>query len=123
MIEASWKLVSGEDPWAILADLTGHMSTLGTTVADMSDQIQELCNNRTPETVAPATTSTTVFALSPGMAYADQIIDMTTKRGQSLYETGVSPLDTVFDLSLKNTIIFETELTNRATMMGWNSRN
>ena len=58
------------------------------------------------------------------MANFDNLIDMTTKRGQSLYDTGKAALDTELDLSLEKTTIFETELTMRkCNMMGWNSKN
>ena len=63
------------------------------------------------------------FATSPGVADADQLIDYTTKRGASLYEQGTKALATPFDLKSNQVVIFQKELKDRASMMGWNQGN
>ena len=60
------------------------------------------------------------FATSPGVADVDQLIDYTTKRGASLYEQGTKALATPFDLKSNQVVIFQKELKDRASMMGWN---
>ena len=63
------------------------------------------------------------FATSPGVADVDQLIDYTTKRGASLYEQGTKALATPFDLKSNQVVIFQKELKDRASMMGWNQGN
>ena len=61
------------------------------------------------------------FALSPGCAKEDLVIDYCKKRGSSLYNAGKVAVATEFDTSNKNTVIFESELESKAHMMGWDS--
>ena len=72
-------------------------------------------------TPAAALTPTPVgFATSPGVAAVKELIDYTTKHGASLYKQGTKALGTPFGMKASQVVIFEKELADRASMMGWN---
>ena len=121
---------------ALIRALTQQVTTLAQTVNNVAGEIQNTNNNvaalaqQQAQDIAtltaalnPGAAINAAFALSPGMANSDDLIDMTSKRGQSLYDTGIAALDTAFDLSFEKTTVFEAELTTKCNMMGWNSAN
>ena len=69
---------------------------------------------------APAPAPAATFAKSPGLADVDQLIDYKSKLGQNLFEQGSKALATPFDLKQDQIVIFEKELEDRASVMGWN---
>ena len=74
-----------------------------------------------PPVVAPA--PAVAFATSPRVAAVEDLIDYTTKHGASLYKQGTEPLGTPFGMKANQVVIFEKELADRASMMGWDTGN
>jgi hypothetical protein len=66
--------------------------------------------------VPPA--ASVAFATYPGMAAVKELIDYTIMRA-SLYEQGTRALGTPFSTKAAQVVIFEKELQDRASMMGW----
>jgi hypothetical protein len=76
-------------------------------------------------TAPPASAATLVFADTPQMLGADDLIDYLTKRGSTIFEQGCKPLDDKaltngFAMTPDQTVIFVEAFHHRATMMGWN---
>ena len=108
------------------------------TTAELAQQVADLTNlvtnlTNAVATIVPAvgappggagtatgTAPTATFAKSPGLADVDQLIDYKTKRGTALFEQGSKALATPFDLKQDQIVIFEKELEDRASVMGWN---
>jgi hypothetical protein len=71
---------------------------------------------------APAAVS---FALSPGTTNPDQLIDYSTRTGQSLYDTGKSKLmddeENKFDLKVTQVVRFQEMMQARCDIMGWSN--
>ena len=59
------------------------------------------------------------FATSPGVAALEELIDYKTKHCASLYKQGTKALGTTFSMMASQVVIFEKELADRASMMGW----
>jgi len=59
------------------------------------------------------------FALTPGQADADDVIDFRTSVGMKRYEKAVKPLAKLFDHQLGRTVNFSTDVKAHATAMGW----
>ena len=77
-----------------------------------------------PVPAAAATlTPAVAFALSPGTTNPDQLIDYSTRTGQSLYDTGKSKLmddeEDKFDLKVTQVVRFQEMLQARSEIMGW----
>ncbi len=72
-----------------------------------------------PAAAPPAIT----FALSPGTTNPDQLIDYSTRTGQSLYDTGKAKLmddeEDKFDLKVTQVVRFQEILQARSEIMGW----
>jgi hypothetical protein len=73
----------------------------------------------------PAGAATVVFADTPQMLGANDLIDYSTKRGSTNFEQGCKPLDDKalthgFAMTPNQTIIFVEVFHCRATTMGWN---
>jgi hypothetical protein len=73
----------------------------------------------------PAGAATVVFADTPQMLGADDLINYSTKRGSTIFEQGCKPLDDKaltngFAMTPNQTIIFVKGFHHRATTMGWN---
>ena len=113
----------------LLTALAQQVNTLSESVNQTNNNLAALANQQANDiatltaALTPDANAAPSFALSPGMANVDGLIDMTSKRGLSLYESGKAALDTKFDLDVKNCNIFETELAARGKSMGWTSPN
>jgi hypothetical protein len=73
----------------------------------------------------PAGAATVVFADTPQMLGADDLIDYSTKQGSTIFEQGCKPLDDKaltngFAMAPNQTVIFVEAFHRRATTMGWN---
>jgi hypothetical protein len=53
------------------------------------------------------------------VAAVKELINYTTKHGANLYEQGIKALGTPFSMKASQVVIFEKELQDRASMMGW----
>jgi hypothetical protein len=103
------------------AELAQQIANLTTVVANLA---QAICAGGTGGAGgAGGAGGVPSFATSPGVADVDQLIDYTTKCGASLYEQGTKALATPFDLKSNQVVIFQKELKDRASMMGWNQGN
>jgi len=82
-------------------------------------------------TAAPTATTTTaapsvvVFADTPQMLGAEDLIDYLLKRGSEIYKQGIAPLDDKsltdgFNMTTNQTVIFTKAFLSHATAMGWN---
>jgi hypothetical protein len=89
-------------------------------------QIVALQNAAPAATAAPlAGAATVVFADTPHMLGADDLIDYSTKRGSTIFKQGCKPLDdkaptNSFAMTPDQTNIFVNAFHHRTTMMGWN---
>ena len=76
---------------------------------------------------APAPVPTVTFALTPGTTNPEQLIDYSTRTGQTLYDTGKSKLmddeSEKFDLKVTQVVRFQEMLQARCEMMGWTNPN
>jgi hypothetical protein len=77
-------------------------------------------------TAAPAATTTTaapsvvVFADTPQMLGAEDLINYSSKRGSEIYKQGIAPLDDKSLTDANQTVVFNEAFLSRATAMGWN---
>ena len=113
-----------------ITGLIEQVTTLTNTVGDLDNQFSAVTGNVTNTNTAVQLLSQQSgitnagpvnFAIYPGQAVADTLIDMHSKRGTSLNDAGCRELPTKFDLSPKHTVSFETELNHRAAEMGWDN--
>jgi hypothetical protein len=77
-----------------------------------------------PAATATATTAV-VFADTPQMLGAEDLIDYSSKLGSDIYKQGIAPLDDKaltegFNMTANQTVVFTEAMLNRATAMGWN---
>ncbi len=76
-----------------------------------------------PVPPAAAAPPAVAFALSPGTTNPDQLIDYSTRTGQTLYDTGKSKLmddeEDKFDLKVTQVVRFQEMLQARSEIMGW----
>jgi hypothetical protein len=73
---------------------------------------------------APAATTAVVFADAPQSLNSDDLIDYSTKKGESIYKEGIKALEDKaltegFGMTPGQTVVFIEALTRRATAMGW----
>jgi hypothetical protein len=101
------------------AELAQQIANLTNVVAALANAVA--AGPAAPQVAAPA--PTVAFATSPGVAAVEDLIDYTTKHGASLYKQGTEPLGTPFGMKANQVVIFEKELANRASMMGWDTVN
>lgn len=68
---------------------------------------------------APRTQATPVFALTPGQAKPDDVIDYSTTVGFKRYQAATEPLKHLFDHKLGRTVSLALDLSKRAMESGW----
>ena len=71
--------------------------------------------------VAPANVPAIVFALIPGIVYANNIIDLNSKLRRDLYNKAISAITIPFDGNLKNINLLQSQLLRSSENSGWNS--
>eukprot|EP00804_Cyclotella_cryptica_P000308 CCRYP_010230-RA/>CCRYP_010230-RA protein AED:0.47 eAED:0.47 QI:0/-1/0/1/-1/1/1/0/170 len=98
------------------AELAEQIAALTAVVANLANAI---AGNQAPPAAAAPPVTTVAFATSPGVAAVEELIDYTTKHGANLYEQGTKALGTPFSMKASQVVIFEKELQDRASMMGW----
>jgi hypothetical protein len=98
------------------AELAQQIAALTAIVTNLANAI---ATNQAPPAAAAPPAATITFATSPGVAAVEELIDYTTKHGASLYEQGTKSLGTPFNMKASQVVIFEKELQDRASMMGW----
>jgi hypothetical protein len=95
-------------------------------ITTLQAQIVALQNAAPAATASPsAGAATVVFADTPQMLGADDLIDYSTKRGSTIFEQGCKPLNDKaltdgFTMTPDQTVIFVEVFHCRATTMGWN---
>ncbi len=101
--------------------LTAQLGQLTTLVANLATTVYNLASARgsNPPPVAQQAAATG-FTLTPGLTAGDNLIDFSTKNRLALYKAGIEPLLTAFDLKVEQLVIFEKELANKVSSMGWN---
>jgi len=104
---------------AILANLANSMADMATQVAATNVTVNNLANQ--VAAVNPNVNATPVFALSPGRADEDGILNYKTKQGNHVYEQARTELPSKFGMKALEVVLFETELESRAAASGWNS--
>ncbi len=92
-------------------------------ILQLQTQVATLTSGAAHAGPAPATV---VFADTPQLLHADDLIDYSTKRGFSIYEQGCKTLDDKaltngFGMTANQTVVFVESLTRCATAMGWNT--
>jgi flagellar hook-associated protein FlgK len=95
---------------------------LAQQIAALTAVVTNLANAIATQAPAPAVAppaAAVSFATSPGVAAIEELIDYTTKHGASLYEQGTKALGTPFNMKSNQVVIFEKQLQDRASMMGW----
>jgi hypothetical protein len=97
------------------AELAQQIAALTAIVTNLANAIA----NQAPPAAAAPPAANVAFATSPGVAAVEELIDYTTKHGASLYEQGTKALGTPFSMKASQVVIFEKELQDRASMMGW----
>jgi hypothetical protein len=75
---------------------------------------------------APAATTAVVFADTPQSLNSDNLIDYSTKKGESIYKEGSKAFEDKaltegFGMTPGQTVVFVEALTRRATAMGWHA--
>ncbi len=75
---------------------------------------------------APAVTTTVIFADAPQSLNSDDLINYSTKKGESIYKEGSTALEDKaltegFGMTPGQTVVFIKALTRCATAMGWNA--
>ena len=78
--------------------------------------IRAVTQGATPTVAVPTSVG---FATSPGVVAVEELIGYTTKLGASLYKQGTKALVTPFSMKASQAVIFEKELADWASMMGW----
>ena len=58
--------------------------------------------------------TTTTFALTPLKLNPDEVVDLSSKEGQSLYKRNITTLPILFDRSQGNILTFMTQVSERA---------
>ncbi len=102
-------------------ELAAQLRQLTTIVANLATAVNSLTTAGGVNPNSPAQqAAATGFALTPGLAAGDNLIDFSMKNGLALYKAGIKPLPTAFDLKAEQVVIFEKELANKVSSMGWN---
>jgi hypothetical protein len=105
---------------------TATNAKLMVIIAQLQAQVAAL-QNAAPAAAAapPAGAAPVVFADTPQMLGADDLIDYLTKRGSAIFKKGCKALNNKaltdgFVMTLGQIIIFVEAFYGRATVMGWN---
>ena len=98
------------------AELAQQIAALTAIVTNLANAI---AGNQAPPAASAPPAAAVSFATSPGVAAVEELIDYTAKHGASLYEQGTKALGTPFSMKAAQVVIFEKELQDRASMMGW----
>ncbi len=80
-------------------ELAAQLGQLTTIVANLAAAVNNLATTggaNPPRTTQQA--AATDFALTPGLAAGNNLINFSTKNGLALYKAGIEPLPTAFDL-------------------------
>ena len=93
---------------------TSTNNELSALIVTLTSQVVTLTS-----TVSPPGTTPSAFALSPGRASPEDLIDYTTKIGGSLWSQSTKSLDTPYDMTSKHTVVFIKALANHAKVHGW----
>jgi hypothetical protein len=108
---------------AALAPTTAELTAI---ITMLQAQIVALQNVAPAAAAAPpAGAASVVFAVTPQMLGADDLINYLTKRGSTIFKKGCKPLDDKartdsFVMTPNQTVSFVKVFHHRATMMGWN---
>jgi hypothetical protein len=97
------------------AELAQQIAALTAVVTNLANAMA----NQAPAPAVAPPAAVVSFATSPSVAAIEDLIDYTTKHGASLYEQGTKALGTPFNMKSSQVVIFEKELQDRASMMGW----
>ena len=109
-------------------ELRDSITNLNEQMTALLAAIQPLLAGAAPPGAAPvpaaaAAPLAVTFALSPGTTNPDQLIDYSTRTGQTLYDTGKSKLmdneEEKFDLKVTQVVRFQEMLQARSEIMGW----
>ena len=106
-----------------IAAIAGDVANLTAAVQALNQAVQAT-NNNVANMIANwpgANANAPVFALSPGTAAVDDLIDYSTKHGAQLYKTGCSSLPTSFSMNAAGVLLFQREMLDRVKAMGWDS--
>ncbi len=90
--------------------LAAQLGQLTTIVANLATAVNNLAGAGAAN---PAPAAAAAFALTPGLAAGNNLIDFSTKNGLALYKAGIEPLPTPFDLKAEQVVVFENELANK----------
>ncbi len=106
-----------------MATVVPTPAELQALILQLQIQVATLTLGAAPAGPAPAAV---VFADTPQLLYANDLINYSTKRGSSIYEQGCKTLDDKaladgFGMTSDQTVVFVESLTRRATPMGWNT--
>ena len=67
-----------------------------------------------------ATASPTItVALTPGSLNVDQVLDLNSKIGINVYNKAIEPVKIPFDGNSKNINLFQSQLSRKAAIAGW----
>ena len=104
-------------------DLQQSMANLNTQMTQLLQAIQPLLAGAdAASSFAAAAPQPVAFALSPGTTNPDQLIDFSTRTGQTLYDTGRAKLmddeSEKFDLKVTQVVRFHEMLRSRSEVMG-----
>jgi hypothetical protein len=109
-----------------MATLSPTTAELMAIITTLHAQIIALQNVASAAAAAPPLgTATMVFANTPQMLGANDLINHSTKRGPTIFEQGYKPLNDKaltngFAMTPHQTVIFVEAFQRCATMMGWN---
>ena len=98
------------------AELAQQITALTVIVTNLANAI---AINQAPPAAAVPPAAAILFATSPRVATVKELIDYTTKHGANLCEQGTKAPGTPFSMTASQVVIFEKELQDRASMMGW----
>ena len=92
------------------AELAQQIAALPIIATNLTKAIAD--NQAPPAATAPPAAAM-AFATSPGMAIVEELINLITKHGASLYEQGTKAHGTSFSMKAPQVVILEKELQDR----------
>jgi hypothetical protein len=106
------------------------VTELQALILQLQTQVQALENAATaaPIVQAAPAAAQVVFADTPQILGAKDLINYLSKWGSDIYKQGIAPLDDKaltngFNMTAGQTVVFTEASLNRATAMGWNKRS